>query len=411
MSLRIQQLNADTTFLLTFSPPFAPERPAKRFPGDFTILIDPWLSGHSSILHPRFQISHHISEPVITSLKDLKPKPDLIIVSQDKPDHCHKETLCSLPKRSCINLLATPAAAKKIRSWKHFDAGQVHVMEAYSASNADSIIRIPLPSYSSSSAKGEITIANMPTKADMTKLHNAIGITYQPPSSILTRNTQHSRHEAGSTVVLSEYGISNSYTSPQRPRTASSTARPAFLDPLRTTSSHPNLSGLAKPLSRPPSRADSGIVHASSARSNYEKTLSVIYTPHGVQPQVLDSYIANYLRPLSALPVSALFHSINVEENPWFMGGLVAAGAPGGLKIAANVETKHWISAHDEVKDNKGIATVWIKSRQYEVDEVQSMLREAGAGDTKVHKLGVGEVLRIPELMESNNSSKLGGEK
>src|ERR1700760_2952743 len=131
MALRIQQLNADTTFLLTFSPTFAPDsstirKKSKRFPGEYTILVDPWLSGHSSILHPAFQISHHTTPPMIASLAQLKQEVDLIIISQDKPDHCHKETLCSWPTKKKVEILATPAAAKKIRSWRHFDPLHVH---------------------------------------------------------------------------------------------------------------------------------------------------------------------------------------------------------------------------------------------------------------------------------------------
>lgn len=411
MSLRIQQLNADTTFLLTFSPPFALERYEDTYPGDYTILIDPWLTGQSSILHPAFQVSHHTSEPAITTLRELKKdkQPDLIIISQDKPDHCHKETLCFLPKNTDIDLLATPAAAKKIRSWKHFDEERVHVMQPYSSKDPDSMVRIPLPGYSLNSNDGEITIANIPTKHDVTKLHNAIAITYQPPSSIFTSDSCGDKDGDESSFNPPDRSLNVAHSSPQQPRTASSAARPAFLDPLQKTISVPKSTFSEQ--SSQSSRADSGIARVASNTSNAEKVLSIVYTPHGVSSRVLTQYVDNHLKPLNALPVSALFHSINTEENPKLMGGVVAAGAPGGVALAKSLGVKHWIGAHDELKDNRGMATLWIKSRQYDVSEVRKMLEEAGESETKVHKLAVGKELRIPPVKKSRGSGKLGGDK
>lgn len=203
MSLTIQHLNTDCTFLLAFSPAYTTEDNPHRFPGAFTILIDPWLSGGSSILHPSFQYTKHTDKPHITSLADLKQDIDLIIISQDKPDHCHRETLCSLPKHKHVNILATRAAAKKIKSWNFFDEEHIHVLPPYSPANADSIITINLPAYTSSSAAGAITVAHLPTKHDLTKVHDAIAITYRPPSTIFSAHRSHPAHTPTSTPTLS----------------------------------------------------------------------------------------------------------------------------------------------------------------------------------------------------------------
>ena len=187
MSLTIQHLNTDCTFLLAFSPAYntAEEHP-HRFPGAFTILIDPWLSGGSSIIHPTFQYTKHTDKPHITSLADLKQPIDLIIISQDKPDHCHRETLCSLPKNKHVNILATRAAAKKIKSWSFFDENNIHIIPPYNPHDEDSLITIALPAYTSTGSPGELTIAHLPTKYDLTKVHDAIAITYRPPSTIFS---------------------------------------------------------------------------------------------------------------------------------------------------------------------------------------------------------------------------------
>lgn len=190
MSLTIQHLNTDCTFLLAFSPAYTTADHPHRFPGAFTILIDPWLSGHSSILHPSFQYTKHTDKPHITSLADLKQDIDLIVISQDKPDHCHRETLCSLPKHKHVNILATRAAAKKIISWNFFDPKLIHIIPPYQPECKDTLITITLPAYTSTSAAGELTIAHLPTKRDLAKVHDAIAITYRPPSTIFSAHSQ-----------------------------------------------------------------------------------------------------------------------------------------------------------------------------------------------------------------------------
>ena len=202
MSLTIQHLNTDCTFLLAFSPAYTTEEHPHRFPGAFTVLIDPWLSGGSSILHPSFQYTKHTDKPYITSLADLKQDIDLIVISQDKPDHCHRETLCSLPKHKHVNILATRAAAKKIKSWAFFAEDRIHIIPPYKPEVPDSLITIALPAYTSTSSPGELTIAHLPTKRDLTKVHDAIALTYRPPSTIFSAHSQPS-HAPTSTPTLS----------------------------------------------------------------------------------------------------------------------------------------------------------------------------------------------------------------
>src|SRR3954453_6534112 len=110
MALTIKAINNDTSFLLTFAPPIAPAASSGRFPGAFTILIDPWISGPAKI-SPNLSVIERPSPACIISLEDLD-EPDMILISQDKPDHCHEETLCQLSPHTGSTILATPAAAK-----------------------------------------------------------------------------------------------------------------------------------------------------------------------------------------------------------------------------------------------------------------------------------------------------------
>src|ERR1700761_7082710 len=132
MALTIKALNNDSSFFLIFAPPITPKdaKSPEQFPGAYTILIDPWLSGPAQIIGPKFSTQEHLEPSCIASLGEL-PEPDMILVSQDKPDHCHEGTRCQLSPHIPSLILGTPAAAKKIRSWQHFDFGNIQALQKY----------------------------------------------------------------------------------------------------------------------------------------------------------------------------------------------------------------------------------------------------------------------------------------
>ncbi|PSK38476.1 hypothetical protein B9Z65_6029 [Elsinoe australis] len=331
MSVSVKHLNADTTFLLTFSPKTGGSHSRGHKQSDnFTILVDPWLAGSSSIWMPRFQISHHTSAPVVTSLADLA-LPDMILISQDKPDHCHEETLRTLPADTPVHIVAVPAAAKKIKSWRHFTHATITVINPYRSRNYDTVLRIPLKTEDALfGASGEITISYVPQSYDMTNLHNAIGITYRPSRS---------------SIPLDQNG------------------RPMSL-PL----SPPMTPVVSRTNSNPPSPQP---MIASNIFQAECRPVSILYTPHGIGIPCITPYMESFLAPMGALPLTILMHSINVEQNPWFLGGLVASGLPGGSELVKRFGADYWLSAHDEAKDNRGWATAMIKSRHYTMEEAQ----------------------------------------
>lgn len=405
MALTVEKLNDDTTFIFAFAPIFAPKKAGPKFPGAFTILMDPWLTGNATIGHPGFQTARHTGKCALESLASLKEPVDLIVISQDFPDHCHQETLCTLPADTGTKILATPSAAKKIWSWKHFDPSVVHVLKPYNSEKKDTVTRVSLPSYTSTSAKGEITIANIPAKRDVTGLHNAIGITYRPPASMLTAMNDQTVNlsdliappispklrQTRSAINLTE---SSGLRFLKRPRTASS-PRQDSLNPLSKTQTLPD-----RPATNACSRERSdSVVEKSKPRAHIEKTLSIVYTPHGVNYATLSSYLEHHLYPANdTTRLTALFHCINTEENPWLLGGKVANGAPGGVAIAQDLRAKYWFSAHDEKKELKGVSTTWLRSTKYSIDEVRKMLATGEVEtetETEVHTLGVGETIRV----------------
>ncbi|KAI7347597.1 hypothetical protein KC354_g13898 [Hortaea werneckii] len=447
MSLTVEKLNDDATFIFAFAPPFAPQTNNRKFPGAFTILIDPWLQGSSAYLHPSFQEAQHTGRCTINSLSDLQEPPDLIIISQEKPDHCHQQTLCSLPKNTTTTILATPLAAKKIQSWGYFDEDTVQVLRPYNPKDGDTVFQASIPSYTSSSSEGEITVANVVTKYDVTGLHNAIGITYRSPGSILSALKRESvnltellnyqsprpsmaptqpklrQSKSASRLTLGrnkDASLSAPSTPKGRPRTASSSRKSTFdTESLDKTYTSPSRPPAIPPGLGTRSRTDSHTSTTSTTTTqsplnttaHREKPLTVLYTPHGISVAALQPYLTHYLEPQQAssssnssnstpspLPsnlknpsppappspppfrLTALFHCLNTETNPIFLGGTVAHGAPGGVKLARALHARNWIGTHDEVKVLKGWSTMWIRSTRFGVEEVRGMLRDGGGG-------------------------------
>ena len=159
MAFCVRKLSADATFLFTL---WHSNIQAKELhPSEFNVLVDPWLFGDSPFFHPSFAVSRHTCSSAIASLAELERPPDLVIVSQDKDDHCHKATLCSLPKSWPTCILATPSAHRKIRSWRHFDERRMRALNAFNEHSPETVLQLPMKGSNPHFADGELTVANM----------------------------------------------------------------------------------------------------------------------------------------------------------------------------------------------------------------------------------------------------------
>ena len=136
-----------------------------------------------------------------------------------------------------------------------------------------------------------------------------------------------------------------------------------------------------------------------SPYNDREKTLSVIYSPHGVSFDIIRPYATAHLVSESALPLTALLHSFDCVENPWWLGGNISAGSLGGLAIARNLYAKAWVSAHDSDKDNRGWAVKRTQIAKCAIDEVRKLLEDGSRKkkmfNTEVVSLAPGEEYRI----------------
>ena len=397
MSLTVKRLNGDTTFLLTFSPtdqrPPSPPTPQNhQAQGTFTVLVDPWLSGPSSLWHPKFLLSQHTSPSCIQHLSQIA-EPNLVLVSQVKPDHCHEATLRQLDPTSPITtILAEPAAAKKIRSMNHFHPSMVHSLRPYSEKKPDSVIRFSIPSHIPGGTAGEATISFIPGKLDVAGVHTAIGVTYRPPSSTHlparpfspSSPTSH-QHYFDRTLISQHPTATLPMTPPESPLHGSG----SFQGSAISTPPQPGIPFSASHHTHSLSSVSS-ISSVTRKLQPAEKSLSLIYSPHGVNYSLIRPYASSHLVQAAALPLTLLLHSFDRVSNPWWMGGNVAAGLPGGVDISRNLMARCWISAHDEDKDNSGISVANVKTRKYTNEEVWRMVDEGG-GFTKVLNMDVGE--------------------
>ncbi|KAB5530468.1 hypothetical protein GE09DRAFT_1041441 [Coniochaeta sp. 2T2.1] len=410
MALTVKHLNDDASFLLSFEPVFeAPGAGVNVEP--FRILLDPWITGPSTILHPKMSVTHQKHQACISSLTEL-PEPDIVIISQHIPDHCNEATLRQLPATGTKTvILAEPTSARLIRSWKYFDKEKVQTIpkwDDWSATKEDNIIRIPLKPTIQGGEPGEVTVAFIPQRKDMMGLHSAVGITYRPPTTTAP--------DAG--PLPSPY---TPWTPPASPRPRKSCTNlfsssnhnlpPPDLSPEPTPTS-PGVFSLRSVRSAIPSSPFSPLLppppSSSSSPSVQPTTRSVLFSPHGISYPSLQGYISSHLSPRSALPLTVLLHCFDSITNPWWLGGEILLGAPVGAVTAAKTRARAWISAHDGEKEVRGLVNGLLKTRKWSREEVQREVRfEVGLGEdggekgkrwegegegkTEVTILGIGE--------------------
>ena len=422
MALTVKHLNGDASFFLSFEP--LPENLSPGIAAEpFRILLDPWITGPSKIFHSKISISTHKDPACITSLREL-PEPDLVIISQNKSDHCNEPTLRQLPSSGTKTIiLAEPASARAIRSWRYFDKAKVKTIPKWEAglraTDRQAVVRIQLGPIVQDGEPGEVTVAFIPQRRDISGLHGAIGITYRPPSSSpvpsIPRKSLASR---SATPIFTPPPTPKSYRSYiNLPRLSSHLpAQDCHVDPAASPTPTPLSPGLSSvrslrsvrsasslPLSvssyvtgytaatsltnrsmLPAAAASSGVpASTTTATHTSERALSLIFSPHGISYSNLQSYTTRHLATEAALPLTALLHCFDSVSNPWWLGGNILLGAPAGTETAGRLGARAWISAHDGDKEVRGIATGLLKTRKWQREEVVGGLVR-GLGDSRL---------------------------
>lgn len=373
MALTVKHLNGDASFMLTFEALLHDQPP-------FRILIDPWITGKSKVFHSKISVTTHKERACITSLREL-PEPDLVIISQNKSDHCNEDSLRQLPaKNTKTIILAEPASARTIRSWKYFEKGKVQAIPRWGdprLTGRQAVVRVRVPSASPGQVEsGEVTVAFIPQRKDITGLHAAIGITYRPPQAMTPpprrcyhslapsptpRSHQSCTHLQPPSAVCPPNQACLATTNNACPPTPSSIS--TTLRSVRSTSS------LATTM------RDS--CYSTASFSSPDRPLSVIFSPHGINYASLHSYTTSHLIVEAALPLTALLHCFDSVSNPWWLGGNILLGAPAGMEIASRLGARAWISTHDGEKVVKGIATGFLRTRKWREEDVLGAMSHA----------------------------------
>jgi hypothetical protein len=392
MALTVKQLNADASFLLTFEPILLHPLPGGGIPEPFRILLDPWITGPSTIFHSMFSIATHKETPCVCSLNEL-PEPDLVIISQHKSDHCNEATLRQLPAKGTKTLiLAEPAAARVIRSWKYFEKGKVRTIQRWEnprLSGKQTVIRVPVPPIQAGGEAGEVTVAFIPQKRDIKGLHAAIGITYRPPP-------------------LRKINPRALTTPPATPKSQLSIPR-IPTPPLVSPSANALLLAPPTPPSSPSTKSLRSVRSTASLSPHaIGRSLSVIFSPHGLSYRHLEPYATSHLVAEAALPLTALLHCFDAISNPWWLGGNICAGMPAGQETASALGARAWVSTHDGDKDVRGLVTRMLKTRKFTIEEVVEVVSprvavmpnkekkmKPGSKNTEVLVLGIGEEVAL----------------
>ncbi|KAK1541823.1 hypothetical protein CPAR01_05210 [Colletotrichum paranaense] len=375
MALTVKQLNADASFLLTFEP-IVPESLPGIAPRPFRILMDPWITGPSTIFHSILSTATHKECPCVCSLQHL-PEPDLVIISQHKSDHCNEATLRQLPASGTRTLiLAEPAAAKVIRSWKYFDKDKVFAIPRWEdpqATGKQTVIRVKVPPFFPGGEPGEVTVAFIPQRRDFKGLHAAIGITYRPPPTWPR--------------------FPHLMTPPRTPVSLRTTASASSLrlgsgshhHHQKTKNSSAYLSLPTPPETPPSSRSLRSVRSAASITPDARdrRAVSVIFSPHGISYRCLEKYAHTHLKAEAALPLTALLHCFDTVSNPWWLGGNISAGMPAGQETAAALGARAWVSTHDGDKDVRGLVTKMLRTKKYTEKQVTHHSSSSSSGERK----------------------------
>lgn len=215
----LHHLNADTTWLLQIPRPDV-SRHSRRW---FNVLIDPWLSGSQSDVASWFSQQWHAFESSVKTMKEVEALArdterlseqlrindkrsslapdrsdtdeasviDVVAISHEFTDHCHKETLLELD--SDVPVVATVKAAQIIRGWKHFrNVLETPQFPNESADWRDASIS-PLPAW--------LSIARLVSAKDVLDYHSALMIAFAPDQDV-NSSTVHAE-----AVIYTPHGI------------------------------------------------------------------------------------------------------------------------------------------------------------------------------------------------------------
>lgn len=336
MSVIVKHLNADSSFLLLFSPDSQPSSPRVNTSGAvYRILIDPWLQGDSIVTAPWFAVTKHVVPSCIQHLSEID-EPDVVIVSQNKPDHCHGDTLRQLRPDGKTIIAAEPGAAKAIKGWNHFDPARVLALPKFNPKKNFSYATFYIPPSSPGGHRGVVTISFIPAKNYMTGLHNAIGITYLAPTHIKS---------AASVPTIDLQKRTQYFHLPLSPATSSPPLPASTARPLTAGSNAHRLSTLERPLTagaggyRPRlSRGFSPVPPVTPQSQRIPYSPPPVFTSHGDSPT---STFSTYSREWGSDTNSTIDFAFQPNESHFFEKPLPTPPQSPSNSVSDTASTSH----------------------------------------------------------------------
>lgn len=377
-SIAITHLSADATFLLTYLPFQSANPPSSSLqtppPPPFTVLLDPWLVGDSPVYHRSFSTQSHTVPPSITHLSQLAHAPSVVLISQDKTDHCHEETLRQLDaapggRDAETRVFAVKGAAGRVRGWKIFGEGKVEELKAWKAGGKVVRVEIPIAEEEEEVGEGEgegeqaAEIAGggrVKVVAHMEITHHPAVYPWEVP------------------VLHSALGIR--FVTTYTYHTPSPTPSPS-------------------PASTPEPQT-------------HTHTHLTLFSPHGVSPPALLRYLTHISPPPATPHVDVLLHPFTLTTTPAHLGGKITLGLPNIAKVLrSGVRVRVVVSAHDEVKEVGGYVKSRIKTRRWDRGAAEREIWEGalrgGEGEGDGEGDGEGGVVvgkeGLPEVWDLGN--------
>lgn len=356
MALTVTRLSSDSSFLLSLEPiPFSPLEEFRQDFQPFRILLDPC-------------IIEHTAAPTI-SIVDL-PEPDLVVISSHKDDHCNEETLRKLPRSGTeLMILGDETTTRRIKSWKYFDPSMVKTMSPWmnpftcKHKAKDNILRFKIPSPVIGGSPGEVTITLITQKKDC-----AIGITYTPQIAHV-RGPQRPPTSPLSPITpitpMSSFPLtrSHNFESSRRPSTSRS------FNSLPSSSRHYSKS------------LRSSRSAANLSPSNYNRGVSLIFSPHGIPYEAIGPYATTHLLSQAVLPLTTLLHCFDTVSYPWWRPGDASIGMAAARETASILGAKVCISAHDGNKASRNFLGKLKSPKRVRcgIKKAQEMIDELGS--------------------------------
>jgi hypothetical protein len=154
------------------------------------------------------------------------------------------------------------------------------------------------------------------------------------------------------------------------------------------------------PSLKPPTSAAS-FVTSTAEHAGSEPVIAAIYSPHGVSYDIIEPWISSHLVPENARPV-AMIHSTTAVTAPWYSGGNIIEGCPGGLAIAKPLLPTVWVAAHDVDNPYMGGAVKNIYRTEYNILDVETalweeLIKRGIKRKPQITRLEPGETIRVDE--------------